>query len=260
VFLYHSEFYSEWVHARSAVRRVLRRYMAAVERQVFALSARIVAVSEFSARQIRSRLPEATERVRVVPTGVETDFFSPPLLKAELRGELNLPAAESVVLGVGRLAGVKQFDRLVTAFAVGVARGMDARLVIAGEGPERANLERLVATYGVQDRVRLAGYCNREQLRAYMQAADLQVCASAFENLSLAILEGMACGLPAIASDYPGVRAVVEEGQTGLLVSQGDPGAVRSGGDSGAVRLSAPPLYTRFADAQRLATLLREEL
>jgi len=61
-------------------------------------------------------------------------------------------------LGVGRLAGVKQFDRLVTAFAVACSRGLQARLVIAGGGPERTNLERLIATYGVQDRVILAGY------------------------------------------------------------------------------------------------------
>src|SRR5205814_2056023 len=59
VFLYHSEFYSEWVQARGVVRTVLRKYMAAVERRVFQLSARIVAVSEFSARQIAQRSPKA---------------------------------------------------------------------------------------------------------------------------------------------------------------------------------------------------------
>ena len=97
------------------------------------------------------------------------------------------------MLGVGRLAGVKQFDRLITAFAVASARGLKARLVIAGGGPERDRLEGLIATYGMADRIQLAGYCDPPRLRALMQAADLQVCTSAFENLSLAILEGMAC-------------------------------------------------------------------
>ena len=101
--------------------------MAAVERRVFALSACIVAVSRFSARQIRSRAPGADNKVRILPTGVETDFFMPPTSKAVARAALGMEADEPLVLGVGRLAGVKQFDRLITAFAVASARGLSAR-------------------------------------------------------------------------------------------------------------------------------------
>jgi glycosyltransferase involved in cell wall biosynthesis len=209
VFLYHSEFYSEWVHARRAIGRLMRRYMAAVERHVFALSARIVAVSEFSATQIRSRLPRATERVQVIPTGVDTDYFVPATDPAAARAAIGARSDEPLVLGVGRLAGVKQFDRLVTAFAVACARGLRARLVIAGDGPERQTLQQLAVTYGVQDRVQLAGYCDRPRLRAFMQAADLQVCSSAFENLSLAILEGMACGTPVLGTPGGGTPELV---------------------------------------------------
>jgi glycosyltransferase involved in cell wall biosynthesis len=209
VFLFHSEFYSEWVQSRGLVRPLLRRYMAAIERRVFALSSRIIAVSEFSARQIRSRLPGATDRVRVIPTGVDTDFFRPPIDKASARAELGLASDEPLVLGVGRLAGVKQFDRLISAFAVAGARGLQARLVIAGGGPERETLERLIATYGVGDKVKLAGYCDPLRLRSFMQAADLQVCSSAFENLSLAILEGMACGTPVLGTPGGGTPELV---------------------------------------------------
>ena len=243
VFLYHSEFYSEWVHARGVVRRAMRRYMAAVERRVFASSARIVAVSQFSATQICSRLPTAADRVRVIPTGVETDFFQPPTDRSAARAAIGLATDEPVVLGVGRLAGVKQFDRLVTAFAVACARGLRARLVIAGDGPERRNLEHLVATYGVQERVQLAGYCDPARLRALMQAADLQVCTSAFENLSLAILEGMACGAPVLGT--PG-------GGTPELVGQIDPGLVLA---DDATHTLAEALPGWLADRRRLAEL-----
>ena len=67
VFLFHSEFYSEWVQSRALARQLLRRYMAAVERRVFGLAARVVAVSEFSARQIRARSPRTATRVRRRP-------------------------------------------------------------------------------------------------------------------------------------------------------------------------------------------------
>ena len=218
VFLYHSEFYSEWVHARTAVRQLAQRYMAAVERRVFALSSRIVAVSEFSATQIRSRLPNATDRVRVIPTGVETDYFTPPDDKRAVRQELQLPTDVPLVLGVGRLAGVKQFDRLVTAFAAAIARGLQAHLVIAGDGPERARLEHLITTYGMTAHVRLAGYCDPPRLRMYMQAADLQVCTSAFENLSLAILEGMACGTPVLGTPGGGTPELITQIESDLVL------------------------------------------
>jgi glycosyltransferase involved in cell wall biosynthesis len=200
VFLFHSEFYSEWVQSRALGRQLLRRYMAAVERHVFGLSARIIAVSEFSARQIRARSPSAGDRVRVVPTGVDTEYFSPPVSKAAARSKLAIDSDEPLVLGVGRLAGVKQFDRLVTAFAVACARGLKARLMIAGGGPERDRLDGLITTYGMSDRIQLAGYCDPPRLRALMQASDLQVCSSHFENLSLALLEGMACGTPVLGT------------------------------------------------------------
>jgi glycosyltransferase involved in cell wall biosynthesis len=243
VFLYHSEFYSEWVHARRLVRQAMQRYMAAVERRVFALSACIVAVSDFSATQIRSRLPAATDRVRVIPTGVETDYFAPAVERAAARAAIGARSDEPIVLGVGRLAGVKQFDRLITAFAVACARGLKARLIVAGDGPERQTLERLVATYGVQERVQLAGYCDRPRLRALMQAADLQVCTSAFENLSLAILEGMACGTPVLGT--PG-------GGTPELVGQIDPGLVLA---DDATHTLAEALPAWLADRSRLASL-----
>jgi glycosyltransferase involved in cell wall biosynthesis len=243
VFLFHSELYSEWVQSRAIARRLLRRYMAAIEQQVFGLAARIIAVSEFSARQIRSRAPNATTRIRVLATGVETDFFRPPDSKASVRAQLGLPADEPLVLGVGRLAGVKQFDRLITAFTVASARGLRARLAIAGDGPERPKLEHLIATYGMGDRIELAGYCDPPRLRAYMQAADLQVCTSAFENLSLAILEGMACGTPVLGT--PG-------GGTPELVGAIDPALVL---DDDHAHTLADALPGLLADRQCLAEL-----
>ena len=62
--------------------------------------------------------------MRVVPTGVDTSYFSPSTSKREAKQSLGLPPELPVVLGVGRLAGVKQFDRLITAFAAARAQGL----------------------------------------------------------------------------------------------------------------------------------------
>jgi glycosyltransferase involved in cell wall biosynthesis len=229
VFLFHSEFYSEWVQKQSLARSVLRRYMAEVERRVFTLSARIVAVSNFSARQIGDRSPAVQHKVRVVPTGVETDYFQPPSSKPDAKRALGLDASEPLLLGVGRLAGVKQFDRLITAFSVARAQGLCARLVIAGGGPERDRLDRLIATYGVGEHVQLAGYCDPPRLRAFMQAADLQVCSSAFENLSLAILEGMACGTPVLGTPGGGTPELLGQLDSDLVLADDRPDTIAQG-------------------------------
>jgi glycosyltransferase involved in cell wall biosynthesis len=197
--------------------------MAAFERRVFAASGRIVAVSQFSARQIAARLGSAAPRVRIVPTGVDTEFFCPARDKRRARSQLGLPTDEPLVLGVGRLQGVKQFDRLITAFAAATARGLPGRLVIAGDGPLRPRLESLVATYGLGERVSLAGYCDPPRLRSLMQAADLQVCTSAFENLSLAILEAMACGTPVLGTPGGGTPEVVGAIDPGLVLADDQP-------------------------------------
>jgi glycosyltransferase involved in cell wall biosynthesis len=178
-----------------------------------------------------------------VPTGVETNFFCPPASRAEAKRALGFGPDLPLVLGVGRLVPVKRFDRLITAFAAAHARGLRARLIIAGGGPERAGLEALVNTFGLADSIGFAGYCDPPRLRAYMQAADLQVCSSEFENFSLAILEGMACGTPVLGT--PG-------GGTPELVGQIDPELVLRD-DQPATLAEALPRW--LADADRLAEL-----
>ncbi|HEY0580753.1 MAG TPA: glycosyltransferase, partial [Chloroflexota bacterium] len=146
-------------------------------------------------------------------------YFAPPENKATARAALGFDPDVPLAIGVGRLAGVKQFDRLITGFAVASARGMPGRLVIAGGGPERARLEQLIATYGMQDRIDLAGYCDPPRLRAFMQAADLQVVSSMFENLSLAVLEGMACGTPVMGTPGGGTPELVGQIDSGLVLA-----------------------------------------
>jgi glycosyltransferase involved in cell wall biosynthesis len=106
---------------------------------------------------------------------------------------------------------------------VAVARGLEAQLVIAGGGPERQRLEQLIATYGMADRIHLVGYCDPPRLRAFMQAADLQVCSSVFENLSLAILEGMACGTPVLGTPGGGTPELVGLIDPDLVLADDEP-------------------------------------
>jgi glycosyltransferase involved in cell wall biosynthesis len=234
IFLFHGAFYSEWGQALgggrpSLARRLLRGYMDVLERLVFLRSARIVAVSHFSAAYVTARAPSAASRVRVVPTGVDTTYFQPAPDRAAARAAIGHTEDVPLLLGVGRLAGVKQMDRLVTGFALARQGGLRAKLVLAGDGPERPRIERLVQERGVGADVTLAGYCDPPRLRALMQAADLQVCSSAFENFSLAILEAYACATPVLSTPGGGLPEQVGAVDPALVLADDRPETLAAG-------------------------------
>ncbi|WP_428986238.1 glycosyltransferase [Streptomyces pyxinae] len=112
-----------------------------------------VAVSEAVARRLTD-WGVAPERVRVVPNGIEPARFAhDPAARRAVRARLGLPPGAYVIGGVGRLVPGKRFDALVRAFAAVAAERPGIRLLLIGDGPERARLERLAAERGVADRV-----------------------------------------------------------------------------------------------------------
>jgi glycosyltransferase involved in cell wall biosynthesis len=96
----------------------------------------------------------------------------------------------------------------------------DARFVLVGEGPDRTELERLIGELGIGDRVQLQG--RRTDMPAVYASFDMMVSSSRREGLPMAILEGMASGLPWVATSVGAVPIVVRDGQTGVLVLPGN--------------------------------------
>lgn len=130
----------------------------------------------------------------------------------------------SLVVAVGRLVKVKGFDVLIQAFA-SLPHGVDARLLIVGEGEERAALESLVEQLGLNDRIALVGF--QDNPWRLMARATVFVLSSWTEAAPNVILEAMALGCPVIATDCSeGIRAYLKGGEAGLLVPPGDPDAL----------------------------------
>ena len=119
----------------------------------------------------------------------------------------------------GRLDPVKGLDSLTRAFE-SVAADTEAHLVLAGDGPLRAELDRRIATLNLGDRVHLIG--NRDDVASLLRCADLFVFPSRTEGLPNALLEAMAAGLPIVTTDAPGCRDLVTDERTGLQVPYGD--------------------------------------
>ncbi|MFN8632532.1 MAG: glycosyltransferase family 4 protein [Chloroflexota bacterium] len=164
-------------------------------------------------------------RVRVVHNAVADPTAGLSEDRAATRSALGIGPDDRVVLVVARLAAWKGVDTVIGALAeLRRAGRSDARLVVVGDGPDRARLAALASGLP-PGAVRFTGELPRAEVGRWMQAADLLALCSGYEGLSHVLLEALAAGLPVVASDVGGNRALVRHQHDGLLVPYGDVGA-----------------------------------
>ncbi|HEX5461300.1 MAG TPA: glycosyltransferase [Steroidobacteraceae bacterium] len=156
-------------------------------------------------------------RMEVLYNGVDTGSFRP--LDAPCQGSAS---GERLRIGsVGRLVPVKNYTLLLNAFA---RLPPDAcQLILVGEGPERGALERLADDLRIRDRVEFAGH--RDDVPDLLRTLDIFVLPSLSEGMSNTLLEAMATGVAAVASDVGGNREIIESERSGLLFPSGDTAA-----------------------------------
>ncbi|WP_438039288.1 glycosyltransferase [Sorangium sp. So ce128] len=174
-----------------------------------------VAVSQPTAAVVLGRREVDPPKLHVVVNGIDLSRFAPdPAARARVRAELAIPRDAWVVGSVGRLSPVKNHALLVRAAATSLPR--NGRVLLVGEGAERGRLDALARELGVSERVLFAG--ERHDVPALLAALDVFALPSLSEGLPLALLEAMAAGLPAVATDVGGVSTVLVHGETGYLV------------------------------------------
>jgi len=187
----------------------------------------------------------ACGRTEVIPNGVDADRFAGGD-RAAARRELGLGEGDFVVAAVGRLSPEKDHATLLRCAARVAQACARARFVIAGDGPARPALERMVAELGLAGRVVMAGW--RLDVRPVLWAADALALTSRSESFPNAVLEAMAAGLPVVATRVGGVPEMVREGETGLLAEAGD----AAGLARHLLRLEADPgMRARMGEAGR---------
>ncbi|MBX3629701.1 MAG: glycosyltransferase family 4 protein [Nitrosomonas sp.] len=114
----------------------------------------------------------------------------------------------------------------IRAFASVKENYPNARLTVAGAGPEKTMLENLVSELRVQDAVRFAGRIDNDAVAALYRSADLMINASLVDNMPISILEALASGVPVVSTDAGGIPYLVEHDKTALLVPKKDPAAM----------------------------------
>jgi glycosyltransferase involved in cell wall biosynthesis len=159
------------------------------------------------------------DRLSMIYSGVE-DIEPPVVDRSAVRAEFGFEADAPMILFAGRLAAQKRVDDLLKVLDLLQHVQPDARTLIAGDGPLRAQLEETARLYDLSARVKFLGH--REDVPRLLAAADLLVLPSAYEGLPNVVLEAMRFGKPVVATAAPGTTEVVVDGETGVLVPIGE--------------------------------------
>jgi glycosyltransferase involved in cell wall biosynthesis len=182
-----------------------RRVLCGVQRWGTRSHRDLIAVSEDVAERVRALSPSA--QVTVVPNGVDCEAAA--LARARYGGDGRLEDAQPYGLFLGRLEiHQKGLDVLVAAMAHVSALG---RLVIAGEGKDRRELERVIRARGMGDRIELVGAVHGERKWGLLAGASVLVAPSRYETFGISPLEAMACGTPPVVSDLACLRELVPD-------------------------------------------------
>jgi glycosyltransferase involved in cell wall biosynthesis len=186
----------------------------AIDRYLARRSERIV-VNSAAVRDFYIRHGMSAEKFTVIPNGVAPAAAS-SARRIELLAELDLPADARLVGAIGRLWPQKRVKELIWAADQLKCVFDHAHLLVIGDGPLRAQLERYARLCEVTDRVHFLG--TRMDVPRLMPHLDVLWLASGYEGQSNAIMEAMAAGVPVVATDIPGNRELVVPGETGYLV------------------------------------------
>ena len=173
----------------------------------------VFCISDFTRSQLMAVVGEDEwPKLHVVRCGIEPAAYD---------GVGEPPVGRPRVLCVGRLVPEKGQSVLLHAFARLVERGVDAELEIVGYGPADQNLKALAERLGLADRVIFAGAVGQDAIGAHYEAASVFCLPSFWEGIPVVLMEALACRRPVIATAVAGVRELVRDGETGLLVSPG---------------------------------------
>ncbi len=170
-----------------------------------------LAISE-STKQDLLRRGLRPEQVFVVECGLNHELYRPSPVQRD----------EKLIVYLGRLRKYKCVNLLLRALKSVMERVPDARLVVVGDGPYRAELERLAGSLGISGSVQFLGHVSEQEKVDLLSRAAVSANPSPKEGWGLTVVESNACGLPVVASRSPGLVDSVRDGQTGFLVEHGN--------------------------------------
>ncbi len=187
---------------------------------------RLIAVSHSMADQVCGEYRVPRDKVRVIPNGVDPAQYEIHVDKARVRGRFGLSEHDRLVLFVGRLVPAKGVEYLISAVPAISRRYPNARFILVGDGWQRKQLEDRARSTGESWRIIFAGFIPTRDVIELLHAADVLAVPSVYEPFGIVAVEGMACGVPVVASNVDGLSEVVQHMKTGLHIYPRSPESI----------------------------------
>ena len=203
-----------WWNEKTRVRSVLKTGLESFSGRL--RGRRYIAVSEALKYMALKSLRMPAEQIRTIPNGIDVDGFKFTPTKKSLD--------RPVIIQVGRFYEEKGHVFSLKAFSILKERFAGARLVFAGDGPLRGEIEQMADDMGLGGSVQFLGA--RGDIPQLLSTADISWMPSLYEGLGIAALEAMACGVPVVAHAVGGLAELITDGENGVLVQSGDAGAL----------------------------------
>lgn len=206
------------VHGWVSAEMRARMYYA-VDRFCLPKYERVICVSEDLFADCR-RLGVPQKNVTLIENAIDTQQYKRRITASDAKKQLGIPVNSLVIGAIGRLAREKAFDMLIRSVDQLLRERIDVHLLIAGEGNQYDELQKLVIDLGREDRIKLTGFV--ADTSALYQAMDVFALSSLREGLPNVVLEAMAFGVPVVATRIAGLPNIIEDGTNGFLIESGN--------------------------------------
>ena len=187
---------------------------------------KIIVTSASMKAEIQGHFHLPPEKIEIVPNGIDTKRYNASVDQSAVKGRYGVHPDEKLVLCVGRLVPQKGIEYLIRAVPQIARRYPNSKFIIVGEGWLRGHLEYIARSTGHQWKITFTGWIPDQELVALLNSADALVVPSIYEPFGIVALEGMAAGVPVVASDVGGLAEIVEHEHTGILAYSRSPESI----------------------------------
>lgn len=212
---------------------------------------RVIVCSESMKNEICSHFNLPADKVDVIPNAIDASKYQIPVDRGAVRQRYGVGWGEKLILCVGRLVPQKGIEYFIRAIPLIARRYPEAKYIIVGEGWSRDLLEAEARATGQNQKIKFTGFASDKDVIELMTSADVLIVPSIYEPFGIVALEGMATGVPVVASKVDGLAEVIEHDRTGIFVYPRSPESIAWGID----RVLSDPDHAR-----RLAANAKDKL
>jgi len=192
---------------------------------------RVIVCSQSMKNEICGHFNLPLDKVDVIPNAIDATKYQTSVDRGSVRQRYGVGYGEKLILCVGRLVPQKGIEYFIRAIPHIAKRYPEAKFIIVGEGWSRDILEAEARASGQNRKIQFTGFASDQEVISLMTSADVLVVPSVYEPFGIVALEGMATGVPVVASQVGGLSEVIEHDRTGLFVFPRSPESIAWGID-----------------------------